>query len=279
MKISLEYEKIRKIENQFGINAMTRLGRNSKRRQTAILKHLQSNGRAMVDELADTFETTPQTIRKDLNALAEVNQIIRFHGGAALAAGTEYTRFQVRQEIAREEKAAIASAVASRIPNNTTILINSGTTTAAVAMRLSHHVGLKLVTDSVYLANKIRDFAGIEVMVPGGVVRRADGAIIGENAVDFIRQFRVDVAVIGAAAIAYDGALLDYDLRQVYVARAIIEHAHSVVLAVDSTKFGRMAPICIGRLSQVDMLVTDRSCPAALRELCARQDSSLVVAN
>ena len=257
---------------------MTKVSRNSKRRQTEILKHLQSNGRAMVDELADAFDTTPQTIRKDLNALAEVNQIIRFHGGAALAAGTEYTGFQVRQEIAREEKAAIASAVASRIPNNTTVLITSGTTTAAVAMRLSHHVGLKLVTDSVYLANKIRDFPGIEVMVPGGVVRRSDGAIVGENAVDFIRQFRVDIAVIGAAAIAYDGALLDYDLRQVYVARAIIEHSRNVVLAVDSTKFGRMAPICIGHLSQIDMLVTDRSCPAALRALCARQDSGLVVA-
>ncbi len=232
----------------------------------------------MVDELAAAFETTPQTIRKDLNALAEVNQIIRFHGGAVLAAGAEYTRFRVRQEIAREEKAAIASAVASRIPNNTTVLINSGTTTAVVAMRLSHHVGLKLVTDSVYLANEIKEFPGIEVMVPGGVVRRADGAIVGEHAVDFIRQFRVDIAVIGAAGISHDGALLDYDLRQVSVARAIIEHSRNVVLAADSTKFGRMAPVCIGQLGQVDMLVTDRSCPAALRALCARQNSDLVVA-
>ncbi len=232
----------------------------------------------MVDELADAFETTPQTIRKDLNTLAEVNQIVRFHGGAALVAGTEYTGFPVRQEIAREEKAAIASAVASRIPNNTTVLINSGTTTAAVAMRLSQHVGLKLVTDSVYLANEIRDFPGIEVMVPGGVVRRADGAIVGENAVEFIRQFRVDIAIIGAAAIAHDGALLDYDLRQAYVARAIIEHSHNVLLAADSTKFGRMAPVCIGRLSQVDTLVTDKSCPAGLRDLCERHDSDLIVA-
>ena len=145
-------------------------------------------------------------------------------------------------------------------------------------MRLSHHVGLKLVTDSVYLANEIKEFPGIEVMVPGGVVRRADGAIVGEHAVDFIRQFRVDIAVIGAAAISHDGALLDYDLRQVSVARAIIEHSRNVVLAADSTKFGRMAPVCIGQLGQVDMLVTDRSCPAALRALCARQNSDLVVA-
>ncbi len=257
---------------------MKTVSRNSKARQAAILKHLQSRGRASVDELADAFETTPQTIRKDLNSLADVNQITRFHGGAALIAGTEYTGFSVREAIAREEKESIASVVAAKIPNNTTVFINSGTTTAKVAMRLSHHVGLRAVTDSVYLANEIRDFPGIEVMVPGGVVRKADGAIFGQETVDFIRQFRVDIAVIGAAAIAPDGALLDYDLREASVARAIIENSRNVILAADSTKFGRAAPVCIGHIGQVDTLVTDRSCPAELRKLCAKVGLDLLVA-
>jgi len=254
------------------------VGRNSKARQAAILKHLQTSGRAAVDELADAFETTPQTIRKDLNALATVNQVIRFHGGAALIAGTEYAGFSVRVEIAREEKESIAAAVAAKIPNNTTVFINSGTTTAKVAMRLSHHVGLKVVTDSVFLANEIRSFPGLEVMVPGGVVRKADGAIFGQETVDFIRQFRVDFAVIGAAAIATDGALLDYDLREASVARAIIQNSRNVILSADSTKFGRAAPVCIGQIEQVDTLVTDKSCPAELRALCAHKGVDLLVA-
>ena len=257
---------------------MRPLSRNSNVRQAAILKHLQSKGTASVDELAEAFDTTPQTIRKDLTALAEINHIIRFHGGAALIAGTEYTGFSVREALAREEKKAIATAVAARIPNNTTVFINSGTTTAKVAMRLSNHVGLRVVTDSVYLANEIRGFPGIEVMVPGGVVRKADGAIIGQEAVEFIRQFRVEFAVIGAAAIASDGALLDYDLREASVARAIIEISRNIILAVDSTKFGRVAPVCIGQIGQVDTLVTDKSCPPELRSLCAKEGLDLVVA-
>ncbi len=252
--------------------------RNSKPRQAAILNLLQLKGRASVDELAEVFLTTPQTIRKDLNALAEVNQIARFHGGAALIAGTEYTGFFVREKIAREEKESIAAAVVAKIPNNTTVFINSGTTTAKVALGLSNHVGLRVVTDSVYLANEIRSFPGIEVMVPGGVVRKADGAIIGQEAVDFIRQFRVDFAVIGAAAIAPDGALLDYDLREASVVRAIIENSRTIILAVDSTKFGRAAPVCIGQIGQVDTLVTDSSCPPELRLLCAKEGLDLLVA-
>ena len=115
-------------------------------------------------------------------------------------------------------------------------------------------------------------------MVPAGSVRKTDGAILGEAAVDFIRQFRVDTAVIGAAALATDGALLDYDLREAALARAIIENARSVILAADATKFGRAAPVCIGRLAQIDTLVTDRACPAALRTLCAETGTRLILA-
>ncbi len=246
-----------------------KVSRNSLARQMAILEYLQKNGRALVDDLAALFDTTPQTIRKDLNALAEVNQISRFHGGAALVGGTEYIGYSVREEIARDEKEAIGRATAALIPNNSSVIINSGTTTVAAARQLQHHVGLKIVTDSVFLANEIRGFVGIEVMVPGGLVRRTDGAILGEAAVDFSRQFRVDTAVIGAAAIAADGSLLDFDLREASVARAIIENARSVVLAADSSKFGRVAPVCIGRIEQIDVLVTDRGCPKALKDLCA----------
>jgi DeoR family glycerol-3-phosphate regulon repressor len=255
-----------------------KFSRNAVVRQTEILKHLQTNGRALVDDLAERFGTTPQTIRKDLSALAEVNQIVRFHGGAALVGGTEYTGYSARQEISREEKEHIGKAIAAQIPNNSSVVINAGTTTAAAARHLVHHVGLKVVTDSVHVANEIREFVGLEVMVPAGIVRRSDGAILGEATVDFIRQFRADTAVVGAAAIAPDGALLDYDLREAAVARAIIENARNVILAVDSTKFGRAAPVCIGRLDQIDTLVTDRACPDELRKLCIAKGVQLFIA-
>lgn len=229
---------------------------------------LQQNGRANVETLAKMFATTPQTIRKDLAALADANRVVRFHGGASLLAGVEYLDFQARNELAQKEKDMIGRAVAQRIPNNAAVLINSGTTTRAVARHLRHHAGLKVLTDSVLLANEIREFPGVEVLVPSGSVRRSDGAILGETAIDFVRQFRADIAVIGAAAIAPDGALLDFDLREASMTRAIVENARAVILAADSSKFGSLAPIHLGHLSQMRELVIDHHCPPALRTLC-----------
>ena len=223
------------------------------------------------------LDTTPQTVRKDLNALAEDGSVMRFHGGAALLAGTEYTSFEIRKEIARAEKEKIGQQVAKQVPDNTAVVINAGTTTAAAARNLTRHAGLKVLTDSVAVANEIKGFPGVETMVPGGVVRRSDGAILGEASVDFIRLFRSDIAVIGAAAVAKDGSLLDYDLREASVARAIIANARHVILAADSTKFERIAPVCIGHLEQVHALVTDERCPPALRALCEAHEVDLTL--
>ncbi|RMF33406.1 MAG: DeoR/GlpR transcriptional regulator [Alphaproteobacteria bacterium] len=251
--------------------------RQTRTRRAGILNHLRQSGRASVEELAALFATTPQTIRKDLNVLAGEGRVIRFHGGASLLAGVEYTGFEQRRNIAREEKERIGRCVASRIPGNTVVLINAGTTTAAVARRMDAHAGVRLVTDSVMMANETRGFPGLTVMVPGGVVRPSDGTILGETAIEFIRQFRADIAVIGAAAVAADGALLDYDLREAAVARAMIESARNVILAIDGSKYNRPAPVCIGHLRQVHSVVTDKGAPPALGELCAAMGVGLTL--
>ncbi len=250
----------------------------TKARQAEILKLLKRDGRAIVDDLAELLETTPQTIRKDLNTLAQDNQIIRFHGGATLAAGTEYAGFDVRSEIMSEEKDLIGAAVAAEIPNNSNVILNGGTTTMAVARHLVHHVGLKVVVDSVNLANELRSCIGVQVIVPSGVVRNADGAIFGATTVDFIRRFRADVAVVGAAAVGADGALIDYDLEESAVSEAIISSGRNVVLAVDSSKFGKMAPVAFGAMAQIDTLVSDAGFAPEMKALADHYDVRFVVA-
>ncbi len=247
-------------------------------RQTAILTQAQQKGRVLVEDLSKVFGTTPQTIRKDLQVLADAHQVMRFHGGASLIAGVEYVHFEARQAIAAAQKERIGAAVANRIPNNVALMINVGTTTAAVARALRRHIGLKIVTDNVNIANELRASSGVEIIVPGGVVRRSDGAILGGAAVDFIRQFRADVAVIGASAIARDGTLLDFDLREAHVARAIIDNARHVILAADGSKFERPAPVQIGHLRQVQTFVTDECPHAEIVELCDKLGVELVEA-
>ena len=115
-------------------------------------------------------------------------------------------------------------------------------------------------------------------MIAGGSVRATDGGIVGATAVDTIRQFRVDNAVIGMSAIDSDGTLLDFDIREVQVARAIIDNARRVILVCDSSKFSRAAPARICTLADIDILVTDRLPSAASADLCRAHEVEVVEA-
>jgi DeoR family glycerol-3-phosphate regulon repressor len=106
-----------------------------------------------------------------------------------------------------------------------------------------------------------------EVIVAGGVVRSRDRGIVGEATVDFIRQFRVDIGLIGVSSIERDGTLRDFDFREVKVAQTIISHSREVWLVADHTKFDREAMVELGHLSQIDALFSDAAIPESLRQL------------
>lgn len=245
-------------------------------RQEEILATAKHEGRVLVEDLAQCYGVTPQTIRKDLNVLCSLRELRRTHGGAVVTSGTENLEYEQRRQIAADEKAAIGRAAAALIPNGGSLFINIGTTTEAVSEALYGHDQLMVITNNINVANRLRVLTGIEVVIAGGLVRGTDGGIVGEAAVDFIRQFKVDIAVIGASAIDADGALLDFDFREVKVAQAIIENARKVILVADSTKFEVSAPVRIADLSQIDCFVTDTGVPAEFLDLCHRRDVEVV---
>ena len=237
-------------------------------RQNAIMDLARSEGRVLVDALGQRFAVSVQTIRKDLNELCDARLLSRIHGGAVLGSGAENLGYEARRDIASTEKAAIGRAAADLIPDRSSLFINIGTTTEAAAHALLRHSGLMVITNNLNVAHAMRTSPEIEVIVAGGLIRRTDGGIVGEAAVDFIRQFKVDFAVIGASAIDEDGALLDFDYREVRVAQAIIANARHVVLVSDSTKFERTAPVRLAHLSQIGTFVTDRCPSESVRDLC-----------
>lgn len=245
-------------------------------RHTEIMQLAKDHGRVLVDDLANHFHVTPQTIRKDLNDLCDERLLTRIHGGALFPSGIENLEYEARRQIASEEKEAIGAAAAKMIPDSASLFINIGTTTEAVSKALLDHKGLMVITNNINVANRMRVYPSIEVVIAGGVVRGSDGGIVGEAAVDFIKQFKVDYAVIGASAIDHDGALLDFDFREVKVAQAIIANARHVILVSDSKKFERTAPVRIGHLDQVDTFITDRCDVAAIRRICAENEVDLV---
>ncbi|HEY4192609.1 MAG TPA: DeoR/GlpR family DNA-binding transcription regulator [Mesorhizobium sp.] len=245
-------------------------------RHSEIIQMAKDNGRVLVDDLATHFNVTPQTIRKDLNDLCGQRLLSRIHGGAVFPSGIENMQYEARRKIAADEKEAIGRAAAALIPDNASLFVNIGTTTEAVSKALLDHHGLMVITNNINVANRMRVYPSIEVVIAGGVVRGSDGGIVGEAAVDFIKQFKVDYAVIGASAIDHDGALLDFDFREVKVAQAIIANARHVILVSDSTKFDRTAPVRIGHLSQVDTFITDACEIASIRRICEEAEVTLV---
>jgi DeoR family glycerol-3-phosphate regulon repressor len=237
-------------------------------RRQEILALARVQGRLTVEDLASRFAVTPQTIRKDLKELCDQRLLSRVHGGAIIASGVENVEYEARRFVAQEEKRAIGIAAAALIPNNSSLFVNIGTTTEEVARALLDHQGLLVITNNINVATILYRHPRIDVIIAGGPVRRSDGGVIGAAAVDFIRQFKVDHAVIGASAIDEGGALLDFDYREVRVSQAIIENARHVILVSDRLKFERSAPVRIGHISQVDAFVTDELSSAPMAELC-----------
>ncbi len=248
-------------------------------RQADILEIARRDGRVDVDTLAERFAVTPQTIRKDLNDLCDLERLHRVHGGAVFPSSTVNVAYQARRDIAADGKARIADTVAGLIPDGASLILNIGTTTEQVAHALRHHSELMVITNNLNVAMILSDAPGVELIVTGGMVRKSDSGIVGAAAIDLIRQFKVDYAVIGASAIDEDGALLDFDYREVRVAQAILEQARHKILVADAGKFERRAPVQIGHVSALDMIVTDAAPPESFSDLCTHAGVELVTAD
>lgn len=249
------------------------------RRREQIVDLVRARGYVSIEDLAEAFAVTPQTVRRDINALSEQALLRRYHGGAGLPSSVENIAYPARQVLCHEEKRRIARLAAEHIPDHASLFLNIGTTTEEVARALLDRKGLRVITNNLNIALMLSRRNDFEVIVAGGVVRSRDGGVIGAAAVDLIHQFKVDYGVIGISGIDMDGTLLDFDYREVRVARAIIENARKVFLVADHTKFGRNAMIRLGELSMIDAFFTDRPPPEALARAFTQAEIEVHVAD
>lgn len=248
-------------------------------RQSEILEIARNEGRVAVEDLAQRFDVTLQTIRRDLTDLADAGHLDRVHGGAVTKTGVANIGYEARRRMNEAAKAAIARTCAAAIPDNCSLILNLGTTTEAVARELLQHKNITVVTNNMNVANILVGNPGCEVMVAGGALRRSDGGLVGELTTQFFEQFKVDFAVIGTSALDRDGDLLDFDLAEVRVSKAIIRQARTAFLVTDHSKLDRSAPARLASLSELDALFTDCPLPADLAAKCRDWGTAVHVAN
>lgn len=247
-------------------------------RQSDILEIAQSEGKVLVEDLAERFKVTVQTIRRDLAELADTGALERVHGGAILPSGARNIGYERRRGLNDAAKSAIAQACAAELPNGCSIFLNIGTSTEAVARALLGHTDLLVVTNNINVANILVANAACEIVVVGGLLRRSDGGLIGDLTSQMIERFKLDYAVIGCSALDEDGDLLDFDVQEVSVSRTIIRQARRTFLVADHSKFRRSAPARIASLRDIDRLFTDRPVSPVLAARCAGWETAVIVA-
>lgn len=248
------------------------------KRQDDILSLAEKEGYVNVENLAEAFTVSQQTIRRDINYLCNHELLVRTHGGAFYSSGVSNFAYKSRKYLASDKKSEIATAVAEIIPNHSSVILNIGTTTEKVAESLLSHQGLKVVTNNINIVNIFAHSDDTNVWLAGGKVRKSDSAVIGESTADFIKQFKVDYAVIGVSAIDNDGLLMDFDQREVMVSKAIFKCSRKLILVADDIKFERTAPMVIGNITEIDILVTNNKPSPELIDICNSNNIEIVIA-
>ncbi len=247
-------------------------------RHAKIIEIVKAQGYVSTDDLVEMFDVSPQTIRRDLNELADANKIRRNHGGATLATSAENSPYSDRKVMNQNEKNKIARALVKHIPDGSTLFIDIGTTPEAVAKALlESHQQLRIVTNNINAAIILMSKPEFKVILAGGEVRNKDGGVTGEATLDFISQFRLDFGILGISGVDFDGSLLDFDYHEVRVKRAIIENSRAVFLPIDHSKFGRNAMVNLGKIDDVDLIVTNQAPPKEMASLIKQQGIKIEV--
>ena len=252
------------------------MNRDIESRRQSILDLIRAQGIVEVEDLASRFGVTTQTIRLDLRELAECGVIRRTHGGARQITTVTSRNYTERRKLNHEEKEAIGHRAAALIPNDCSVTLNIGTTTEQVARALTSHSGLVVMSNNINIINQLVGTSAKELVLVGGTVRQSDGAVVGEDAVEFISRYKMDFAVIGASALDEDGAVLDFDAREVSVARSILRNSRTRILVGDSTKFKMNAPVRICSIADLDYFVTDRRPPKSFVDAAAKGQTKIV---
>ena len=239
-------------------------------RRAAILEAVRRNGAVSVSELAEQFDVTQQTIRRDLHFLDSNGLLQKGFGGAFASPGVARYGHLERQGTLGAVKKRLVHALEEFFVDNATVFVGLGTTFASLHEVLVRHPGVLVATPNLDVAYSCAMNTDATVYVYGGYIRNKDTAIL--TVVDDRQdRFKFDVAVIGASAVDEDGAVLEFDPMEVELTRSILPNARQVVLVVHDEKFGRRAPHRVTRLQDVDVLVTNGDPAPRLKSAAALQ--------
>ncbi len=246
-------------------------------RQARIAEMILQEKVIHVEPLAQHFNVSTQTIRRDLRVLCNQGFAMRIHGGAKCPEHSGDMAGRWRGVPNEAVKQAIAEKVAQHIPNGVSVALGAGTTPEIVARALMGHEHLKIFTCNLNIAILASANPGFEVTIAGGRLRNADKNVLGSGMETLFRAYKVDIGICGAAGVDNDGTLLDFSEEDVRLRQIIRENSRCVYLVLDQTKFGRAAHVRGGRIVDAAKIFCDRMPPPPICALIDRSNALLTV--
>ena len=228
-------------------------------RRRLILEMVKSDGRVLVGSLAKHFRTSQVTIRKDLDVLQSQGLILRSHGGAlpAQTGVLEDPTLREKEKLHRKEKLQIAAAAAHMVKEGQVIILDSGTTTTAIARSLREFENLTVITNAVNIAAELSG-SSVEVLLTGGTLRKNSFSLVGPIAEETLHRLNADILFLGVDGFDIHYGLSTPNLLEAKVNRAMMDVARLTVAVCDSSKFGRRSLSSIAQVSEIQHLICDR---------------------
>ena len=245
-------------------------------RQARVAELVRTNGSAKVDDLAQIFGVSTQTIRKDINVMCERGLLRRVHGGVELAT-VNADHYELRRILNLGAKQRIGQAAADLIEDGKTLAVSIGTTPEMVVTALAQRKDLSIYSNNLHLAISAHRLDGAKVTIPGGTLRDSGADIVGPSAVAFFDSYKFDIGLFGVAAVDTDGSLLDLSEEDVHSREAISRNAATRILVLDATKFGRSAYARSGNIVDVEHVICDVRPPDVICQRLAEAQVNLVI--
>ncbi len=233
-------------------------------RRQMILAAVNKAGELSVNALGTQFGVSEVTIRQDLQALSEQGLLLRTRGGAlAINSMPEYS-VGVRLQQKASEKVRIGQAAAKLVNHGDTIFLDASTTAQAIIPFLKHNAELTVITNSLKAAMNLLDSPQVQVIVPGGTLRRESISLVGYPEEDISKALNVRLGFFGMRGLTIEEGLTDVNLSEIAVKRAMVKRCRQVVGVTDARKWGNVAAATFATLDQVDIIITDQGAPSEL---------------
>lgn len=248
-------------------------------RREKILQMLRQDGQASVEQLSQQVGVSGWTIRRDLAALEEQNQVKRFYGGAELCVKAgDIPEFEAKARIQARAKASIGRTTARLIKSSQFVALAAGTTTTQVALALRGRQHIAIMTNALNIAQSLARESGIRLTCAGGEVHGDYYTLTGPVTERALSTHYYDLAVIGVSGISIEQGFTVDSQANAFSIDIMLRNASRRIVAADHTKFGEVSYAFLADLADVDIIVTDKAPPHRYIEYLREIDTELIVA-